>query len=544
STGDPKGVVLTHANLLANIRAMGEMARIGPDDAFVSWLPLYHDMGLIGAWLTPLYFGFPLVLMSPLAFLARPARWLQALSRHRGTISAAPNFAYELCAQKVRDEDLQDVDLSSWRFALNGAEPVSASTLDAFARRFEAHGLRREAIVPCYGLAECCVGLAFPPLGRGPRIDFISRSDFARQRRAVPVAADAEDVLQIVACGQPLTGHTLRVVDEIDVALPDRQIGRLQFRGPSASAGYYRNPEATARLLAGEWRETGDYAYLAEGEVFLTGRAKDLILRGGRNLYPYDLEQAVGALPGVRRGCVAVFGAADPASGTERLVVLAETRETDEAERDRLRQRISEAALDVIGAPPDDVVLAPPYTVLKTSSGKIRRAACREAYEDGNLRGPGRAIWWTMLRLTAATARARLRAGWRGARAWIAGAYVWAVALLVVPPQWFLIAMARRPLVGRWVFHWGARLFLRLSGLKWCATGLSRLPAAGHVLLVNHASYVDAIYLAAALPSQSRYRFITKREFLDHWLTRHFSRGIGSLFVERIDPRRSVDEVD
>jgi 1-acyl-sn-glycerol-3-phosphate acyltransferase len=544
STGDPKGVMLTHANLLANIRAMGDMAQVGPGDVFVSWLPLYHDMGLIGAWLAPLYFGFPLVLMSPLAFLARPARWLQALSRHRGTISAAPNFAYELCAQKVRDEDLHGVDLSAWRFALNGAEPVSASTLEVFARRFAPYGLRRDALVPCYGLAENCVGLSFPPLGRGPRVDRISQNQFAQARRAVAVAAEEGDALEIVSCGRPLAGHALRVVAEAGQELPERQVGRLQFRGPSASAGYYRNPDATARLLAGEWRETGDYAYLAEGEVFLTGRAKDLILRGGRNIYPYDLEQAVGALAGVRRGCVAVFGVPDSASGTERLVVLAETREADTAAREQLRQRISDAALDVLGAPPDEVVLAPPYAVLKTSSGKIRRAACREAYESGTLLSPGRALWWTTLRLALATARARWRAGWNSAKLWITAAHIWAACLLVVPPLWCLIAMARRPKVGRWAFHWGSRAFLGLSGLKWRATGLSRLPQTGHVLLVNHASYVDSIYLSAALPYRAPYRFITKREFLGHWLTRHFSKGIGSLFVERTDPRRSVDEVE
>jgi 1-acyl-sn-glycerol-3-phosphate acyltransferase len=545
STGDPKGVTLTHANLLANIRAMGEAAQVSARDVFVSWLPLYHDMGLIGAWLSPLYFGFPLVLMSPLAFLARPARWLQMLSRHHGTLSAAPNFAYELCAKKVHEEDLLGVDLSSWRFALNGAEPVSAATLDAFADRFAGHGFRRTSLMPSYGLAECSVGLAFPPLGRGPLIDRISRRRFAEARHAVPVPADETDAdaIAVVACGRPIPGHAMRVVDETGSELPDRHVGRLQFRGPSATAGYYCNPEASARLLVGEWRETGDYAYLADGEVYLTGRTKDLIIRGGRNLYPYELEQAVSTLPGVRKGCVAVFGSPDPANGTERLVVLAETRETDAAVRERLRTRINELSADVIGTPADEVVLAPPYTVLKTSSGKIRRAASREIYEQGLIGAASRPVWQTMVRLAFTAAVQRLRFAWRAACTWAYGGYVWVLFGLFAAPLWCVVAVARQPGLGRKLGHWTARVFLRLAALKWRAGGLDRVPARAHVLVVNHASYLDAIYLVAALSPHLDYRFIAKREFLGHWLPRLFLQGIGTLFVERFDARRGVEDV-
>ncbi|HUY02769.1 MAG TPA: AMP-binding protein, partial [Rhodocyclaceae bacterium] len=381
STGDPKGVVLSHANLLANIRAMGRAAGVGGQDVFVSWLPLYHDMGLIGAWLGSLYHGIPLVLMSPLSFLTRPARWLTALSHHRGTVSAGPNFAFELCLKKIADEDLRGVDLSAWRLAFNGAEAVSPATLEAFARHFAVCGLRREAIAPVYGLAECSVGLAFPPLERGPLIDRIQREPFAREGRALPAAAaetDAlADVVTIASCGRPLPGHEIRILDGAGLELPERRVGRLEFRGPSATQGYYRNAEATARLKHDGWLDSGDLAYMAAGEVYIAGRVKDLIIRGGRNIYPYDLEQAVGNLPGVRRGCVAVFAATDALGGTERLVVLAETRERALQASPELRRRINEAAIDVIGMPADDIVLAPPHAVLKTSSGKIRRAACR-----------------------------------------------------------------------------------------------------------------------------------------------------------------------
>ncbi|HET9664614.1 MAG TPA: AMP-binding protein, partial [Burkholderiales bacterium] len=234
STGSPKGVVLTHANVLANLNAMGRALEVDSSDVFVSWLPLYHDMGLIGAWLGSLYYGFRLVAMSPLTFLARPQSWLRAIHRHAGTMSAAPNFAYQLCARRIDERELEGLDLSSWRLAFNGAEPVSADTLDEFAARFGKYGLRRDAIMPVYGLAECTVGLAFPPLRRGPKIDRVDRNAFANTGRAVPVDEAAGDALRFVACGHPIPGHQIRIVDNAGRELPERAEGRLQFNGPSA----------------------------------------------------------------------------------------------------------------------------------------------------------------------------------------------------------------------------------------------------------------------------------------------------------------------
>jgi len=571
STGRPKGVVLTHANLLANLRALGQAVAIGPQDVVVSWLPLYHDMGLIGAWMASLYYGMPLVLMSPLGFLAHPARWLQLLSRHRGTLSAAPNFAYELCARKVADEELAGVDLSPWRFALNGAEPVSPEAIRRFTGRFRRYGFRPEAMAPVYGLAECSLALAIPPLGRRPVVDVVERDAFERSGRAVPVGAgsrgtdsttppaaaasaapggpdavpDARE-LRFVGCGMPLPGHELRIVDAAGHEVGDRQEGSLHFRGPSATSGYFRDPEATRRLRRGEWLDSGDRAYTVGREVFITGRDKDIIIRAGRNLYPHELEAAVGGVAGIRKGCVAVFGVADRDTGTERLVVLAETRVTEEAERQRLRQAVQDAAVALLGEPADEVVLAPPHAVPKTSSGKVRRAASRELYQSGRLGQGGAAMSLQLARLALAGARVQVGRAGRAAWAPLYSAYVWTIFVLVGVPLWLAVALL--PGLGRRrrLTRAAARLMFRCAGQPLRAGGLEHLAAcaqrgAACLVAVNHASYLDAVALTAMLPPD--FAYVAKRELEDDFLTRVMMRRLGALLVERFDAVQSAGEV-
>ena len=391
STGNPKGVVLSHANLLASIRAMGQSTAVGSADTVVSWLPLYHDMGLIGAWFVSMYYAMPVVIMSPLTFLSRPESWLWAIHEHRGTFSVSPNFGFELCLRKIRDRDLEGLDLSSLRILMNGAEPVSPATIREFTERFARYGLDPKAIKPVFGLAENSLALTLPPPGRGPIIDRIERDLLTRRGEAVPADEDDPSALEVVACGQPIPGHRIRIVGQTGDELGERHEGRLQFRGPAATSGYYRDAARTAELFDGEWLETGDMAYIAGGDLFVTGRHKDIIIRAGRNIYPQEVEEAVGNIEGIRKGCVAVFGSLDARRGTERVIVLAESRETDDEVLARLRQRIVEVTIDIMEMPPDDVVLAPPHTVLKTSSGKLRRAASRELYESGRIGAKPRA---------------------------------------------------------------------------------------------------------------------------------------------------------
>ncbi|MDJ1157008.1 AMP-binding protein [Chelatococcus sp. SYSU_G07232] len=542
STGDPKGVVLSHANLLANLRALGERIEVRADDVFVSWLPLYHDMGLIGAVLGTLYYGVPLVLMSPLAFLSRPVRWLKAIDRYRGTLSAAPNFAFELCLRHITDQELAGLDLSSWRLAANGAEPVSARTMRRFGERFARCGLRPQALSAVYGLAECSLGLALPSPGEGVRTDRIAREAFMRSGVPEPVAADGVDAIEIVACGWPLQGHEIRIVDEAGHELPERREGRLEFRGPSATSGYLRNPEATRRLFHGPWLDSGDLAYVADGQVYLTGRVKDVIIRAGRNIHPQEFEQAVGEIEGVRRGCVAVFGSRDPRDGTERLVVVAETRERGREAQATMERRIREAARSLLGQPPDAVVFVPPHSVLKTSSGKVRRAAVRELYERGTLGRGGGAVWWQIVRLGLGSLAPRLRRlVQRGGEALYAG-YAWAAFSALITLAWSLVAL----LPGReqcWaVCRAAARLLSRCTATPLEVEGLERLPPGPCVLTVNHASYIDALVLTAAIPRSLR--CVAKRELAGHWPVRVLLDRLGTVFVERLDPRESAGEAE
>lgn len=543
STGNPKGVTLSHAQLLANIRAMARAAAVRADDVFVSWLPLYHDMGLICAWLSCLVYAIPFVVMSPLRFLAAPQRWLQAIHDYRGTLSGAPNFAYELCLRRVPDDLLGQLDLSGWRIAFNGAEPVNPGTMERFAARFAVCGLDPKALAPVYGLAECAVGLAFTAQ-RGLLVNRIARTAFSTLGQAVPAAPDDPNPLRFVACGRPLPGYELRVVDASGSELPERREGRLQFRGPSATSGYWRNPQANAKLFDGDWLETGDYAYLAQGELYLTGRAKDIVIKAGRNIYPQEVEEAVGRIAGVRPGCVAVFGSTDPASGTERLVVAAETRLADPAQLAALRQKIQDQVLDLLGLPADEIVLSSRRIVLKTSSGKVRRAASRALFEQGLPEAEPRAAWLQLARVFVAGAWPRL-----GRLANLVGerlAGIWAVAAfaLLAPPVWLGVALTRRPATAWRLLHRAARFWLALAGIRLDVMARSDPAAAeARLLVANHASYLDGLLLIAALPAPG-WRFVAKRELSGNFWSRVLLQGLGCLFVERFDLQQGLADAE
>lgn len=519
STGEPKGVMLTHANLLANIRAIVDALEIDSSDVVVSWLPLYHDMGLIGSWLLPFSMGFPLAVMSPLAFLTRPERWLWAVHQHRATLAAAPNFAFELCVRKIADRDIEGLDLSSWRCLLNGSEPVNPRTLDRFVERFARYGFRPEALMPVYGLAEATLAATLPPLGRGPAVDRIDRKIFERDARAVPAAPGDSSALEFVSVGRAIPRHEIRLVDAAGRDVPERVEGNLWFRGPSATRGYFRNPQATSELQKGDgWVDSGDRAYRAAAEFYITGRVKDIIIKAGRNIYPDEVEDIAGGVEGVRRGCVVAFGVADEQAGTERLVIVAETRDPRApnvpAPQDRsasIEAALSQAVAAAIGVPPDVVELVPAGAIPKTSSGKLRRSEARRLFLAATL-GAGRPPAWVQVaRLAASSGAEAARSGLRRIFEFLYGIYsVFAFAVFLLP-TWLGAYFAPSRQSACRITQIGSRLFFRLMGIPITIHGRTYmeqdLPC---VFVSNHTSFFDIVIFLAIF--KIPYRFVSKIE--------------------------------
>lgn len=540
STGDPKGVLLNHRNLITNLSTAGSTLNVGPTDAMVSWLPLYHDMGLIGTWLGSLYYGIPITIMSPLIFLARPERWLWAIHYHRGTISAAPNFAYELCLRNIRKESIEGLDLSSWRLAFNGAEAVNPKTLERFIKKFSAYGFKAESMFPVYGLAESTVALAFPELEQGPKIDRIAREEFAKEHSAVAVPASEKNALEFVCCGKAIANHQIRIVDKNGQPLEERKIGQLQFRGPSAMQGYYHNPEKTKAIFQNGWWYSGDYAYMVDGEIYITGRKKDVIIIAGRNIYPEEVEDLTAEIEGVRKGCVVAFGVTDAKRGTEKFLIVAETHEKDKHIRDQICAEVTEKIVTAIGIPPNQVILLAPRTIPKTSSGKLKRASCKDSYIKGKLTRRGLGTGFQFAKLFLAGAFNKLKS-WIGTAARVVYAIYISIFLLIsIPLVWLLVVLSPKRIACNIIRYW-SRALLFVVACPVSVEGREHLSKYSPMVLVsNHASYIDPIVLLALLKECPT--FIGKKELLKIPILRSCMKKMGCIAVDRIDFSKSLQE--
>jgi fatty-acyl-CoA synthase len=394
STSEPKGVMIPDRVLTANIDACCEAAELNRDEVMVSWLPLYHDMGLVGFLALPMSQGVQLVQAAPQDFLSRPGNWMQWVSDWRGTATAGPNFAWVLATRALkrasRDEATR-LDLSSLTLALSGAEPVDPNAVEAFVEAAEPFGFRRGSVFPAFGMAEVAIGGAFPPRHRGAVYDSVDREVLERDRVAKPRELTEDDeelvVRRLALLGRAVPGLEMRIVhpDTRD-PLPERHVGELLLRGTSVTPGYYKRPDATAALFHDGWLCTGDLGYLLDGELVLCGRIKDVIIVGGRNVFPEDIERACGGLDGVRAGNVIAFGV-DGYKGKETVVVVAEIRQgaSHSGDLGQVSHAIHHRTLQVCGLPPRDVMLVKPGTLPKTSSGKLQRARCRELYLEEQL---------------------------------------------------------------------------------------------------------------------------------------------------------------
>jgi fatty-acyl-CoA synthase len=382
STAAPKGVVVTQGSLLANVEAITDHLDDGHEerDHGVSWLPMYHDMGLIGQLLVSLGRQIPATYLAPLDFVRRPTAWCDLMHEVKGTVSFAPNFAYSLVARRARDEDIERWDLSAWRVAGCGAEPIHADSLRLFSERLAPAGFSPQAFMPCYGLAEATLAVSMVPRSHGLRTKVVASKDL-RERGIATDAEDTEEAHEIAACGPPLPGHEVKIIDATGAELPEGREGEIVVSGPSVTPGYFGDQEATEETFGDGWLRTGDLGFLADGELFVTGRDKDLIIFNGRNYHPQDIEWCASEVPGVRRGNVVAF--AELGEEGERLVVVAERRSGgDPGEIEKgVRQRVRTA----LGLNIHRLAIVEGRQLPKTSSGKLRRAETRAREASGAL---------------------------------------------------------------------------------------------------------------------------------------------------------------
>lgn len=378
TTGLQKGVALSHQAVFNQLDAYSHILGLNEKDVIVSWLPLYHDMGLIAGFLLPILCGVPLVLMSPFDWVRAPYRLMQAVSNYKGTLSWLPNFAYNFCAQKIRDRHLEGVDLSTWRAVINCSEPVRWESHAAFYEKFRAYGLRENALHSSYAMAENVFAVTQSNLAGKPKVEVIEREAFMMER-VVREANDKASVT-VMSSGCPLPNVRIKIVDEKGNELPERVIGEIALQSDCMLSGYYNRPDATEKAFADGWYMTGDYGFVSGGEIFVSGRKKDMIIVGGKNVYPQDLEMLSYEVPGVHAGRSVAFGLFDEEQGTEEVVIIAEADSEDEVENLKIAESIRQHVTKNSAIALRHVKVVGPKWILKTSSGKTARSANKEKY--------------------------------------------------------------------------------------------------------------------------------------------------------------------
>lgn len=390
STGLQKGVMLSHRAVINQVASYSAAIHLNKDDVVVSWLPLYHDMGLIAGFIMPILQGNKLVLMSPFQWVRDPKILLHAIHRHRGTLCWLPNFAYNFLATRIRDADLEGLDLSSWRAAINCSEPVYAESHRLFAERFAPYGFRESALTVCYAMAENTFAVTQTSMDTIAREDTVDRLKLMDEQRAVPIADDNIPSQTLVSCGTPIINCEVRIVDSSRQPLPERCIGEITLRSDSMLTGYYRRPEASAEVMEGGWYFTGDMGYIADGELYITGRKKDLIIVGGKNVYPQDIENLLNDIPGIYPGRATAFGIFNDRLGTEDIAIVAELAAHIDPEDKDARANVMREVRACIAQSTDVtaryVHLVREKWLIKTSSGKIARGANREKFLDEVIR--------------------------------------------------------------------------------------------------------------------------------------------------------------
>jgi fatty-acyl-CoA synthase len=388
TTGLQKGVALSHQAIFNQIEHYSQTLHLNREDVIVSWLPLYHDMGLIAGFILPILKRIPLVLMSPFDWVRAPYKLMQAVSEYRGTLSWLPNFAYNFCAQKIRDRDLVGIDLSSWRAVINCSEPMYWGSHVMFQERFQPYGLGTSALATCYAMAENVFAVSQSSVGKSPVVDLINQDALLTRQVAEPAVPDSQAAIKLLSAGKPLANTSLKILDQNGQALVERQIGEIAIKSDCMLTGYFNRPDLTSNAFLNGWYLTGDLGYLADGELYVTGRKKDLIIVGGKNIYPQDLERLAGQVDGVYPGRLVAFGVFNEQAGTEDVAIVAEidsqnsplAPETWDEQAARLAANIRQSVKRGSDIAVRYVKIVERNWLLKTSSGKIARSANRDKF--------------------------------------------------------------------------------------------------------------------------------------------------------------------
>ncbi|MDA8562113.1 AMP-binding protein, partial [Gammaproteobacteria bacterium] len=538
STGSPKGIVLSHMNILENIKSYGEALNITSEDVCVSWLPLYHDLGLIGNWLGSLYFGVPLILYSPLDFLMRPEKWLWAIHNHRGTISASPNFGYELCVNRISPDKLEGLDLNSWRVAINGAEPIQLSTLDKFCDKFKKYGFRKESMLPVYGLAETALGLTATPLNRGVKADLIDRNDYEIKQIATKVNINSPNkIIKIVSCGMPLPRHNIRIVDNNGLVCNERVVGALEFNGPSSMLGYYNNSKATEEVFDGIWVKTGDIGYISDCELYVTGRLKDIIIKSGRNFVPSDIEDIVSNVDGIRKGCVIAFSDNRKENSTEKLVVVSEIKSNN---YQQISQDIKNIVSKHLNITVDDVVLLKPGSISKTSSGKLQRAACKKMYFDNKLNINNGSLLLQFIKLSTKVFFSKIINILANVGKVIYTLYIFFWVVLTLPFVWLFTQTGKKNFQVKCIKYW-FKFLIKVSLIPIEIKNKNYLKKnTQYIYVANHCSYLDSILLMMVLPENTCY--VVKKSLFKIPFVKTIFKKIGCMPVNKYNSSEVLND--
>ena len=379
TTGLQKGVALSHQAVINQLTDYGNAIHLRDSDVFVSWLPLYHDMGLIACWLMPVLLGYPLVIMSPFEWIRAPYRLLQAVSRYKGTLSWLPNFAYNFCAQKIRDRDLEGLELSSWRAISNCSEPMRWESQNAFQERFQSLGLRSDAMTTCYAMAENVFAVTQGGIDSPAVFEDIDRDSLQIEKLA-RLSVPGKPSIRMLGAGKSIPNTSVSILDNKGHTLPDRHVGEVALKSNCMLIGYYHRPDANEKAFINGWYLTGDYGYLVQGELYITGRKKDLIIVGGKNIYPQDLELLAYEVPGVHAGRASAFGVFNDTAGTEDVVLVAEVDTSEQVEQQKIADGIRAAVTRGSAVTLRYVHLVGKHWLVKTSSGKTARSANREKF--------------------------------------------------------------------------------------------------------------------------------------------------------------------